>query len=134
MFSFNRRLQNIFVMNYGSVQYLLCLDTSLFSTWPSYCFLAFFWNIFFIFFSFFTKEFVIFLVTVEWTACILKSTERTVFLKDNCWFKNSPPFKRSACFYVTLTGNLDYFQYFYFETTFLKNKNFFQKTRVPFFS
>ena len=46
--------------------------------------------------------------------------ERTyVFLKsDTRHFKNSPPFENSACFYVTITGNVDRFQYFNFETDF----------------
>ena len=46
-------------------------------------------------------------------------------------FQNSPPFERLACFYVTITGNFERFQYFNFETIFLKNENLFQKTGVP---
>ena len=60
---------------------------------------------------------------------ILKPTEiRARF------FQNSPQFERSACFYMTITGNFECFQYFNFETNFLKNEIFFQKTGVPFFS
>ena len=49
-------------------------------------------------------------------------------------FQDNPPFKRSACFYVTISGNFDRFQYFNFEPDFLENENLFQKTVVPFFS
>ena len=44
-------------------------------------------------------------------------------------FQNSPPFERSACFYVTISRNLKRFQYFNFETDLIF---FFQKTRVLF--
>ena len=49
-------------------------------------------------------------------------------------FENSPPFRRSAGVYVTISGNFERFQYFNFETDFLENYNLFQKTGVPFFS
>ena len=49
-------------------------------------------------------------------------------------FQNSPPFARSACFYETISGNFEGFQYCNFETDFLENENLFQKTRVTFFS
>ena len=49
-------------------------------------------------------------------------------------FQNSPPFERSACFYITISGNFERFQYFYFERDFLENEELFQKTGVPFFS
>ena len=49
-------------------------------------------------------------------------------------FLQSPPFERSACFYVTISGNFKRFQYFNFETDFLENENLFQKTGVQFFS
>ena len=49
-------------------------------------------------------------------------------------FQNSPPLERSACFYVTISENFEHFQYFNFETDFLENENFFQKTGVLFFS
>ena len=47
-------------------------------------------------------------------------------------FKNgtSPPFERSACCYVTISGNFELFQYFNFEIDFLKNENLFEKTGV----
>ena len=43
---------------------------------------------------------------------ILKPTERAqVLLKNGTrHFQNSPPFERSACFYVTITGNFKHFQ------------------------
>ena len=67
---------------------------------------------------------------------IFKSTERAqVLLKNGTRdFQNSPPFERSACFYVTISENFEHFQYFNLETDFLENENFFQKTGVPFFS
>ena len=47
-------------------------------------------------------------------------------------FQNSPPFERSACFYVAISESFKRFQYFNFETNFLKNENIFLKTGVPF--
>ena len=44
------------------------------------------------------------------------------------------PFEGSACFPVIITGNSERFQYVNFETNFLKNENFLQKTGVPIFS
>ena len=41
--------------------------------------------------------------------------------------ENSPPFDRSACFYVTINGNFDRFQYLNFETDFLENENLHHK-------
>ena len=35
---------------------------------------------------------------------------------------NSPPFERSACFYVTISKSFKRFQYFNFETSFLENE------------
>ena len=49
-------------------------------------------------------------------------------------FQNSSPFERSACFYITISGNFEHFRYFNFEIDFLENDNLFQKTGVPFFS
>ena len=65
---------------------------------------------------------------------ILKPTERAhVLLKNGTRdFQNSPPFERSACFYVTIVGNFERFQYF--KTNFLENEILFQKTGVLFFS
>ena len=63
-------------------------------------------------------------------------TERAwVFLKNGTRdFQINPPFERSACFYVTSSENFEHFQCFNFETDFLENQNFSQKTGVPFFS
>ena len=47
-------------------------------------------------------------------------------------FQNSPPFERSASFYVTISGNIERFQYLNFETDFLENEKLFQKTRYRF--
>ena len=41
-------------------------------------------------------------------------------------FQYIPLFQRSACFYVKITGHFDCFQYFNFETNFLKKENVFQ--------
>ena len=67
---------------------------------------------------------------------ILKPIEIAQVLLKNCTrdFQNSPPFERSACFYVTISESFKRFQYFNFETNFLENENLFQKTGVPFFS
>ena len=46
-------------------------------------------------------------------------------------FQNSPPFERSACFYVTISESFKRFQYFNFETNFLENESLFQKTGAP---
>ena len=35
-------------------------------------------------------------------------------------------------FYVTISEDFEHFQYFNFETDFLENENFFQKTGVKF--
>ena len=60
---------------------------------------------------------------------ILKPTERVHGLLKDCArvFQNSPTFEKSACFYVIISGNFERFQYFDFETNFLKNKKPFQK-------
>ena len=50
------------------------------------------------------------------------------------YFQNSPPFKRLACFHVTISESFKHFQYFNFKTNFLENEDPFQKTRVTFFS
>ena len=59
----------------------------------------------------------------------LKPTEKAyVVLKSGTRdFYNSPPFGRLTCFYVTITGNFEAFQYFNFETNFWKNANIFRK-------
>ena len=48
-------------------------------------------------------------------------------------FQNSPTFARSACFYMTISGNFEHFQYVNFEIDFMENENLFQKTEVPLF-
>ena len=59
--------------------------------------------------------------------------ESTGSSKNSTWdFQNSPPFERSECFYVTITGNLERFQYFNFETNFPKNENLFKKLKCRF--
>ena len=60
---------------------------------------------------------------------ILKPTERAYVLLKNGTrdFQNSPPFERSACFYVSISESFKRFQYFNFETNFLENENLLQK-------
>ena len=60
---------------------------------------------------------------------ILKPIERgEILLKNGTMdFQKNPPFERSACFHVTISGNFEWFEYFNFETDF-------QKTGVPLFS
>ena len=67
---------------------------------------------------------------------ILKSTASAKVYLKNCTrdFQNSPPFERSASFYVTITENFKRFQYFNFETDFAESENVFQKTGALFFS
>ena len=67
---------------------------------------------------------------------ILKPSDRVYVLlkKRTRDFRNSPPFERSACFYVTICENFKRFQYFNIETDFLENEKLFQKTGVKFFS
>ena len=57
-----------------------------------------------------------------------------VYGKNLNWFLSYPPSETLACFYVTISGNLERFQYFNFEINFLESENLFQKTEVPFFS
>ena len=68
---------------------------------------------------------------------ILKPTERAwIVLKDGTGdFQNSTSFERLECFYVTISGNFERFQYFNFETffDFLQNEKLSQKTGVLFF-
>ena len=47
-------------------------------------------------------------------------------------FKISLSFKRSTWFYKTISGNFEGFQYFNFDTDFLKNENIFQKLGYRF--
>ena len=65
---------------------------------------------------------------------IFKLTGRAQVLLKNrvSGFQNSPPFERSACFYLTITENFKGFQYFNFETNFLENENLFQKLEYCF--
>ena len=87
----------------------------------------------------FTAKFgLVFILTLEnafFRGLVLKSTERAYVLLKNSTrdFQNSPPFKRPTCFYVTISGNFECFQYFNSETDFLESENFFQKTGANFF-
>ena len=82
---------------------------------------------------------MLFVLTLENTfpeGFILKPTEKAwVLLKNGTKdFQNSPPFNRSAYFYLTISGKFEGFQDFNFKTDFLENENLFQNTGVPFFS
>ena len=49
-------------------------------------------------------------------------------------FYNSLQFERLVCFCVIIIGNLDFFQFYNYETDFLENENLFEKTGVTVFS
>ena len=71
-----------------------------------------------------------FLLTLEnafFRGFILKPTERAeVFLQNSIrGLQNSPPFERSACFYVIICEKFKLFQYFNFAIDFLENENLF---------
>ena len=76
----------------------------------------------------FGLAFVLMLENAFLRGFILKPTEGAQILLKRVtrYFQNSPPLKRSACFYVTISDN--------FETNFLENKNLFHKTVVLLFS
>ena len=82
----------------------------------------------------FVLTFVLEVKTLFLRRFILKSAEGTQALlrQDNRNFHNSSPFERLACFCVKITGNSERFQFFNFETNFLKNKYLFQKTGYRF--
>ena len=65
---------------------------------------------------------------------ILKPTERAhVLLKNSDRdFEDSPPFERLPIFYVTITGNFEYFQYSNFAQIFWKMKTFIKKLQNCF--
>ena len=67
---------------------------------------------------------------------ILKPVETAFVLLKNSTrdFQNSPPFERLTCFYATVTGKFERFQFLNFETIFRKRENFFPKTELCFFS
>ena len=71
--------------------------------------------------------FVLILENAFFTDFIFQPKERAYVLLKNSIrdFQNSPPFERSACFYVTISENFRCFQYFNVETEFLENENFF---------
>ena len=59
---------------------------------------------------------------------ILKPERGYVFQKNGSSdFPNSPPFQRSAYFYMTICENFAHFEYLNFETDFLENETIFQK-------
>ena len=64
----------------------------------------------------------------------LNSVQEFVELLLAFSYVNSPPFERSACFYVAIIGNSERFQYFNCEINYLENENPSQKTGVSFFS
>ena len=67
---------------------------------------------------------------------ILNPTPRAYILLKNGtrYFQSRPPFERSTCFYRTISGNFERFQYFNFETDFQEKQKRFQKPRVPLLS
>ena len=65
---------------------------------------------------------------------IFRHPDITTIWNSTRIFQKSPPFAGSACFYVTISGNFECFQYYNFETDFLENENLFQKPEALFFS
>ena len=63
---------------------------------------------------------------------IYRQSIEVLFKNGTKDFQNSPPLERSSCFYVTISGSFEHFQYFNLETYFLKNKRLSQKTGIPF--
>ena len=65
---------------------------------------------------------------------ILKPTEGAQILLENSTkdFQISPPFERSACFYMTINRNSERFQYFNFEADFWNTKIFSKKLENRF--
>ena len=59
-------------------------------------------------------------------------TERawTLLKNDPRDFQNSPPFERSACFYVTTSESFTRFQCLNFETNFLENRFLVETTEI----
>ena len=49
-------------------------------------------------------------------------------------YLNRPPFRRSAYFCLTIMEDFEPFQYLHFESSSLKNGNYFQKTGALFFN
>ena len=58
------------------------------------------------------------------------SNRKTIGPSEN----DGPSFERSVSFYMTINGNFEPFQYFHFETNFLKNENLFQQGGGSLFS
>ena len=75
----------------------------------------------------FTEKFgLVFVLTLENT-----KRKNMVFLRNGARdFQNSPPFER--CFYVTISGIFERFQYFNFEIDFLENKSILKKLEYCF--
>ena len=67
---------------------------------------------------------------------ILKSTEtaKVPHKSGTTDLWNSPPYKKLAYFYMTITGNFECFHYSNFEISFLKNIKLFSITEALFFS
>ena len=75
-------------------------------------------------------------LSYHWKTPILRANRESIGSSKKWYqdFQNNPPFQRSACFYVAISGNFKRFQHSNFETDFLENGSLFQKTGVPFFS
>ena len=61
-----------------------------------------------------------------------KSNRKSAGSSKNHDFQNSPPFERSACFHVTITGNLERFQNFRFGLSPSKKKILFASMKICF--
>ena len=89
--------------------------------------------------SFTTKFVLVFVLTLENAFsqrfyCKANRDRAQVLLKNSTRdFQNSSPFKRSACFYVTISGNCKRFQYtLTLKQIFWKTKAFFKKLECRF--
>ena len=82
----------------------------------------------------FELAFVLTLEKVFLRGLILTPTERaSVLLKNSTRdFQDSPPFERSACFYMTITQNLNVFNTLTLKQIFWKAKTFFEKLDYHF--
>ena len=84
--------------------------------------------------SFQAKFALTFVLTLDYAFYLrfhFKPNRKILLKKGARDFQNSPPFERLACFYKTINGNFERFQYFNFETNFLEYENLFQKTGAP---
>ena len=81
--------------------------------------------------SFTAKFELVFVLTLESTFSQrfhFKTNRKSIDSSKNSTrdFQNSPPFERSVCFYVTISGNFEPFEYLTWKQIFWKTKTFFK--------